>query len=159
MEEKEKRGSGLLGYFTLALMTTAIVVSILLMVLSESNSPAVLMGTIPALLVISFMEQRVEVGMGEYLPKKLWNYVLQLVLWSGAALVLWIKHGAGGLNPVFVMLLAVIISALYLLLRVIHAMGGMKAVFPAPAPKEERKAEEKPAEPPAEDDAGSEKEA
>ena len=147
MEEKEKRGSGLLGYFTLVLMTAAIVVSILLMVISRNVIPAVLLGAPPVLVIISFLAHRVELGLGEHLPSKLMRYALQLILWLAAALVLWLKYDHGGLDPAFVMLLAVIVRALYLLVQVIHAMGEIK-VRPVPAAEEAPKAEEKPAEEP-----------
>ena len=147
MEEKEKRGSGLLAYITLALMTTAIVVCLLTMVILRNTSSLWLaLGTIPVLLIMALLGHRVDLSMSAYLPKRILDGLVRLVLWLVAVLVLWMRQNHGGLTVDFVMLLLVIVQALTLLLRVIHALGGMKTAALAAAPKEEPAPEEEPAE-------------
>ena len=134
---EEKRRPGLLGYFTLALMTTAVVVCVLLMVLVKESSLGLMLGTVPALLVIDWLDHRVELKMGEYLPVRLLDMLVRAVLGAAAVLVLWFKYGHGGIIPDFALLLLVLVQALTLLLRVIHAMGRVKE------PKAEKPAEKK----------------
>ena len=127
----ERRRPGLLGYFTLALMTTAVVVCVLVMVILRESSLGLMLGTIPALLVIDWLSHRVELKMGEYLPKRLWDLLVRGVLWAAAVLVMWARYRYAdpktvGFTPDFALLMLVVVQALTLQLRVIHAMGRVK---------------------------------
>ena len=141
---EEKRRPGLLGYFTLALMTTAVVVCVLLMVLVKESSLGLMLGTVPALLVIDWLDHRVELKMGEYLPVRLLDMLVRAVLGAAAVLVLWFKYGHGGIIPDFALLLLVLVQALTLLLRVIHAMGRVKEPKAEKAPEKESEQKEGP---------------
>ena len=146
---EEKRRPGLLGYFTLALMTTAIVVCVLLMVLMKESSLGLMLGTVPALLVIDWLDHRVELKMGEYLPVRLLDMLVRAVIWAAAVLVLWARYHyadpeAGVIIPDFALLLLVLVQALTLLLRVIHAMGRVKEPKAEKAPEKESEQKEGP---------------
>lgn len=140
---EEKRRPGLLGYFTLALMTTTIVVCVLSMLILKTSSLALMLGTLPVLMVIDWMGHRLELSMAEHLPKRLWDSLMRLLIWVAAVMVLWARYRYGALTPDFGLLLLVIVQALTVLMRVIHAMGGLRAEQ-EPLPEAETKSEKKP---------------
>lgn len=133
MNEKDTRKACLLGYVTLALMTTIIVVCVLSMLMITKSSLPLMLATLPVLLLIDWMEHRVSVGMAGQLPKRLLDWLMRLVIWAGAVVVLWSKYNHSGLTPDFVVLLVVIVQALTMLLRVIYAIGKLKSAEAKPA--------------------------